>query len=160
MSAEITDIKIANAARNEYDASFVLGGRTFPIKDLGYDDYIEFIKLSKPVVEAVLGAVSVATDEHGEAQVNLEPTGVDFDALIDMAGTNLPRLAWMCCRQSDTRITVDEVKRLARRPMELMDVVLAQIKHNQIVEELAKFFPRLVTSLTTLAPSSMTGETR
>ena len=161
----LTESQIADAVRNDYpEASFTLGqseaARTFPIKDLSYDAYIEFLKVGKPILDLVIGAITVTTDENGDSQIAFNKEAVDLDLVIEMAGTSLPRLAHLCCKQSDPKITVDQVKALARRPMDLLDVVLKQVKHNQLVQEFADFFPRLVTSLSQLAPESTTAATR
>lgn len=158
----LTDTQIADAVRNDYpDDSFALGHgderRVFPIKDLSYDSYIEFLKLARPVMDLLIGSLDVAMDEKGEPTLTIRRESLDLDVLLDVAGTSLPRLAHLCCKQSDPRITVDEVKRLARRPMDLLDVVIKQVQHNKIVQEFADFFPRLVTSLSQLAPESTIG---
>lgn len=155
-----TPEQIANAVRNDHDAFFTLGrggkARQFPIRDLGYDDYLSFIRLIKPVIESAMGAIELKPNELGEVTMSLGEGNFDVGALLDMADDELPRLALICCRQSDASMTVQQVKELGRRPMDLIEIVLKQAKHNQLVEEFASFFPRIVASLSDLAPSSMT----
>jgi hypothetical protein len=61
---------------------------------------------------------------------------------------------WVCCRMSDPKIKIEDVKRLAGRPHVLLEIVLLQIKHNEIVKEFADFFPRIAKALETLAPEA------
>jgi hypothetical protein len=149
---ELTSEQIHNAVRNEYpDKSFQLGDRTFPVKDLSYDDYLEFCDLARPIIESVVGIVDLSMAD-GKSDVEFNPAGLDFNQIIKLAGKELPRMAWICCRQSDPNITIDEVKRLARRPMALLTVVLAQVQHNQMVQEFVDFFQSLAQRVSGLAP--------
>jgi hypothetical protein len=159
----ITDI--AKAARNEPNGSFTLTNshtgdtRTFDIKDLDYDSYIEFCDLARPIILAVSGAIDMAPDPTGEMKLQFTPRGIDFDQLIKLAGTELPRMAWLCCKQSAPNISVAQVKALARRPHVMLEVVLKQIKQNEIVKEFADFFPRIAAGLQDLLPATQSALT-
>lgn len=144
----VTDELISNAVRNDYgdDAVFTLGDRTFPVKDLSYDDYIEFVRLARPIVTGAVAGFDLMSGDFN-------PLALDYEALLELAGKELPKMAWLCCRQSDPKITVDQVKALARRPYPLIDAVLVQVKHNQMVNELKDFFPVVVKRLMELAPT-------
>jgi hypothetical protein len=61
-------------------------------------------------------------------------------------------MAWICCKQSDSKVSIADVKRLARRPFPLIEAVLLQIKHNEIVKEFQSFFPRLGKIIGELVP--------
>lgn len=135
--------EIHNAVRNEHHKHFVLGDREFPIKDLAYDDYLEFIDLARPIIESVADSLNVVGDGAGGSEVKLDPLGLDFQKLIKLAGHELPRMAWICCKQSDPKIAIADVKRLAKRPFPLIEVVLIQVQHNKLIEEFQDFFPRL-----------------
>lgn len=134
---------IHDAVRNEYHKFFSLGDRQFDLKDLAYDDYLEFIDLARPIIESVADSLNVVADNAGGSEVKLDPLGLDFQKLIKLAGHELPRMAWICCKQSDPKISIADVKRLARRPYPLLEVVLLQVQHNKLIEELQDFFPRL-----------------
>lgn len=157
--SELTQSEIARAARNEPVGTFTLKNshtgeeRTFELKDLEYDSYIEFVDLARPIITAVAGSVQ-SKDNHGEFQLAFNPAGIDFGELIRLAGKELPRMALIICRQSDPRIKLEEVKRLGRRPMQLLEIVLMQIKQNSIVQEFADFFPRIATALQELLPAA------
>lgn len=158
--SEITPTQVANAARNDYQTeeghSFTLGDRQFEIKDLDYDSYIEFCNLARPIIAAVSGALELSDgkNNNGEMGLSFNPATMDFDQLIGLAGKELPRMAHICCRQSDPKIKVDEVKRLARRPHFLLEAVLLQVKHNQLVKEFADFFPRIAAAMNDLVPTA------
>lgn len=156
----ITPETISNAVRNEHPnvPAIVLGPegaqREFPLKDLDYDSYIDFCRLAKPIITAVASGMAVKTDEKGEVDLGFNPFDLDFDTLIEMAGENLPRMAWLCLKQSEPKISIGEVKKLARRPQVMIEIVLAQVKHNEMVQEFASFFPRILQALTDLAPEA------
>jgi hypothetical protein len=150
---------IGRALRNDGVASFALTNertgesRTFERKDLGYDEYIEFCELARPIIAAVSGAMDI-NSVGGEVQIGFNPIGLDYGELLKLAGKELPKMAWLCCHASDPKIKVDDIKRLGRRPLVLLEVVLAQIQHNQIVQEFADFFPRIAKALENLAPQA------
>jgi hypothetical protein len=143
----VTEELISNAVRNDYgaDAVFTLGDRTFPVKDLSYDDYIEFVRLARPIITGAVAGFDLMSGDFN-------PMAIDYEDLLSLAGKELPKMAWLCCRASDAKITIDQVKALARRPYPLIDVVLVQVKHNQMVAELKDFFPVVVKRLMELAP--------
>lgn len=164
MSGDLSQSEISRAARNEPVGSFTLKNthtgeeREFELKDLEYDSYIEFVDLARPIIAAVAGAVQ-SRDNHGEFQLAFDPAGIDFGELIRLAGKELPRMALIVCRQSDPKIKLDDVKRLGRRPMQLLEIVLQQIKQNQIVQEFSDFFPRIATALQELLPAAQSAMT-
>jgi hypothetical protein len=150
---------IAQAVRNDAVDTFTLSNpklaltRTFEIKHLEYDAYIEFCDLARPILQAVatgldLGAMS------SDFKLQFNPAKIDFSEIIRLAGKELPRMAWLCCKQTDPKITVDEVKRLGYRPQMLLNVVLKQIKHNEMVQEFADFFPLIAEQFAALLPAA------
>lgn len=150
--------------RNDHNKSFKLGNRTFELKDLSYDDYVQFVKHSGPLVESVVSVIQpvLKNDKDGQLVTDFELSvkGLDMDGLAELAGHNLPLLAQLACKQSDPSITIEQVKDLAmhrdnesRGPMALIEVVLKQVAHNKIVEEIAAAFPRLGSLVADLAPS-------
>jgi hypothetical protein len=161
MSTEITTSEKMRAMRNEPVAEFTLANpvtgesRSFELKDLDYDGYLEFMDLARPIMTACYNAMSVQS-EGGEFKLGLDPSGLDFAELIKLAGKELPRMVWLCCRMTDPKIKVEDVKRLAHRPHVLLEVVLMQIKHNKIVQDFQDFFPRIAQALEALAPAMTT----
>jgi hypothetical protein len=157
MTETLTTSDIARALRNEPAGTFTLSNprtgesKTFDLLDLDYDSYIEFCDLARPIIGAVSGALSMNSD-GGEVKLGFDPLGLDFGELLKLAGKELPRMVWLCCKLSDPKIKVDDIKRLAHRPHVLLEVVLMQIKHNGIVQEFADFFPRIAKALEELAP--------
>lgn len=160
----LTPADIHRAQRNDAVATFTLANPTtgeskeFELKDLDYDSYIEFMDLARPIISAVYNSFAVEND-GGQIGLGFNPVGLDFQELIKLAGKELPKMAWLCCRMSDPKIKLDEVKRLGHRPHNLLMVVLNQIKHNQIVQEFADFFPQIAKAIEDLAPKATANET-
>jgi hypothetical protein len=145
---------VFNAVRNEYpDKSFVLGDRVFPVKDLSYDAYVEFMELSRPILTMLVDSLELK-NQNGEVDVEFNPAGFDVEKLIKLAGNELPRMAWLCCKQSDPNISIQDVKKLARRPQTMVQVVLAQVKHNDLAREFADFFKQIVGQIQELVPAA------
>jgi hypothetical protein len=142
---------IVHAVRNDYPGhEFVLGDRVFPVKDLDYDSYVEFMRLSKSIAELMRDAMDLSDGGDGKMGLNFNLAGLDMNRVIEVAGKDLPKLVLLCCRASDEKVTEKEVKRLAKRPQVLLEVVLIQIKHNKMVEEFVSFFPRIAGRLSDL----------
>jgi len=161
MEQTLTATDVANAVRNEYpDKTFTLGDRTFDVKDLAYDDYIEFVEMARPIILAVSGMLDVKMNETtGEASLDMNPFNVDLNEIMGICKTELPRLAWLCCRQSDPKISIIEVKRLAKRPQVMLLAVMQQIKHNDLIKDFVSFFPQMNQALAGLVPAEMLTKT-
>jgi hypothetical protein len=161
MSLTVSDI--ARARRNEPVGTFTLSNprtgesKTFEMMDLDYDAYIEFCELARPIISECYNAFNVS-NEGGELKLGFDPMSLDFGAILKLAGKELPKMAWLCCKMSEPKIKIDEVKRLGHRPQALLEVVLMQIKHNQIVQEFADFFPRLGKAIEELLPTTLPTE--
>jgi hypothetical protein len=157
--SEITQADIAAAKRNDPIGTFTLANpktgetRTFEMRDLDYDAYLEFMELARPIILAVSGAVSL-NSSGGEIALNFDPAGLDFVELLKVAGKELPKMVWLCARASDKNIKIEDIKRLARRPYPLLEVVLKQVKHNELVKEFADAFPLIAKALENLAPDT------
>jgi hypothetical protein len=156
---EISQSDQLKAARNEGYGTFTLSNpasgdsKSFEIKHLSYDAYLEFCELARPILTACSSALDMGNN-NGEFKLEFNPMAVDFASLLKLAGKELPRMAWLCCRQSEPKITIEEVKHLGYRPQALLSVVLQQIKHNEMVKEFADFFPKIVEQLTALLPAA------
>lgn len=145
--ATLTDDVIHGVVRNDHQIFFTLGSREFPYKDLAYDDYIEFCAIIAPFVEQIFSTAKpkiVDKDGQPELDFDFDTTSLDPKTLVRMGAEALPKLAWLCCRQSDETISIKDVKRLAGgKPWPLLSVVFKQVKHNKIVEDVIAFFPQL-----------------
>ena len=162
MSVEKTEDEVkefaANAARNEWGKTFKLGEKEFEIKDLPYFDYIEFIGLAKPLIVAASSGINKKV-EGGEMGVNFDPSTLDYDELIRLAGKELPKMGFLICRQTDPKIKETEVALLAHRPQRLLEIVLLQVYHNKMVEEFAGFFQRLAGMMSAMIPDVAKAQT-
>lgn len=158
--AELTATDQVKAARNEGYGEFTLTNpdtlesKTFELKHLSYDAYIEFCTLAHPIISAIGTGLAVNNTKTGELSFDFDPTNLDFKELLKMAGDQLPRMAYLCCKQSDPKVTVADVKRLGYRPQVLLNVVLEQVRHNRMVQEFADFFPQVVAKLQALVPDA------
>jgi hypothetical protein len=72
--------------------------------------------------------------------------------MIKLCGKELPRMAWLVCKQSQPKITDKEVAELAKRPQRLVEIVLLQVLHNNMIQEFGSFFQRLTAMVTNLVP--------
>jgi hypothetical protein len=155
MAKKLTDRQKIAAAKNEWGKTFTLGegenARQFELKDLPYFDYIEFVQLVKPVIEIVAGTLDL-TGKHGEMDLEFNPANLDFDQIIKIAGKDLPKMAQIICKQSAPGIKSEEVANLARRPQRLLEIVLMQILHHNMIQEFTAFFQRLTTMATVVMP--------
>lgn len=147
----LTEQQVISGAKNEWGKEFTLGSKTFEVKDLGYFDYIEFIQLAKPLVSVAASALEMGAKD-GEMKVDFNPANLDFDQIIKLCGKELPRLAGIVCRQSEPKITDKQVAELAHRPQRLVEVVLLQVMHNNMIQEFGAFFQRLTGMVTSLVP--------
>lgn len=147
----LTEEQIIAGAKNDWGKEFTLGDRTFEIKDLGYFDYVEFVGLVKPLVEVAASALSMGAKD-GEMTVDFDPSGLDFDQIFKLCGKELPKMAGIVCRQTDPKVTDRQVAELARRPQRLVEVVLLQVAHNNMIQEFGGFFQRLTAMVTSLMP--------
>lgn len=167
----ISDELIHSAVNNDYNKKFILGDRVFDLKDLEYDDYVLFIKLSQPIVESIVGVIQPvimqAKDGKMISDLDLDLSGIDVQVIADLAGYNLPLMTHLCCKQSDPRVTIDDVKKLSmiknssgvRGPLQMAEVIMKQVVHNQMIEEFVNFFPRLGGLIDELALSSKKNST-
>jgi hypothetical protein len=151
MTPEITDHDKIVAAQNEWGKTFKLGDREFEIKDLGYFDYIEFMSLAKPIIKLAAGALEM-DNAGGELKADFNPAALDMDEVIKLCGKELPRMGQLICKQTDPKIKAEEVAILAHRPQRLVELVLMQILHNNMIQEFASFFTRLTAMVTVMMP--------
>lgn len=148
----LTQTDINKAERNEGYGTFKLGTREFEIKHFTYDDYLEFVELVPLVVSSLAKGLEFKADPELGATIGFNPMMVDHAELIKIAKNELVRMAWLCCRASDPRIAVKDVKALVRTPMELIDVVMIFVEHNEMVKTFADFFKRMLSTLAKMAP--------
>jgi hypothetical protein len=117
------------------ETKVMLGNREYKLVHLPYRDYVQFICLVEPALKGVLNGGFVI-DEALEATSIIRP-------LLD----TLPELAWLCLKQTNPKLTVEDVMEYGKTPVALANIVLAQIKHNNMIEEFASFFTQATTLL-------------
>jgi hypothetical protein len=151
--SEITQEQALAAAKNEWDKVFTLGPdkQRFEIKDLPYFDYLEFVTLVKPII--AIGANTIDfKGEGGELDIVFDPTTLDFDKVIAVAGKDLPKLGRLILKQTNPKITAEEAALLAHRPQRLIEIIIMQILHNNMIQEFGAFFTRLKAMVTVMLP--------
>lgn len=151
---EFTVSDQVKVARNEAVETFTLTShdgesRVFELKHLRYDDYLEFCELASPIIAELMGGLKPA-DINGEFKIDFNPLALDFQKLFKLAGRELPRMAWLICKQTEPKITIDKVKELGDRWQNLLLMVLKQIQHNAMIKELTDFLPLVVGQMTAL----------
>lgn len=138
----ISEQQLIRAAVNIPVDKFQLGDRVFDIVDLPYDDYIFFVSYMAPLIEILVTHLS-STGDLRIPGINLSAEYVTPKLLLEMCGTTMPDMVHLMCKQTDPSITVDEVKRLARRPTALATAILRQIQQNGMVKDFADFFAQV-----------------
>ncbi len=143
----LTEKEILAAATNDPSLSpdeFQLGDKKFKVVHLPYDDYVAFLSMLQPFLEGLM---------HNLAEkANVSVPGIalgaapDASSLITFCLKSLPDMACIVCKQTDSSITVGEVKRLGGTPFALAGVVLKQISKNKMIKDFSSFFA-LVTPL-------------
>lgn len=151
MSTEstLTNEQINRAAWNDAVEHFTLGGREFKIVDLPYDDYTRFLSYIAPLMEHIVKKM-VLSQAAGLALpdgIALEPTSFTAFDLLKVCTDNLPQMAQLVCKQTDPFITVEDVKKLAGKPMPLADIIIRQIVQNGMIGDFKDFFERMISML-------------
>lgn len=120
---------------------FTLGSNEYPVLDLPYDDYVLFLTLLQPLLQAATGQLAKAAGLSAAADA-ASPT-----SLITHCAENLPELAHIVVRQSVPLITIGELKAQAKTPFKLADIVLKQIQQNNMISDIADFFVQILPYL-------------
>lgn len=143
----LTKAEITRAAFNDSALSqthFQLGDRTFPVKDLSYDQYTKFLLLVSPLVDLIIGRIGdkVKAEELGLGDLDISLFSVTD--ILRYCGDKLPEMAAICCQASDPTVTPELVKSLTNKPFDLAEIVLKQIIQNNMINDFAGFFARLL----------------
>lgn len=155
---KLTEREIIRAATNDAalsDRTFQLGDREFKVVDLDYDNYLKFLTLMQPLLEAVAGTIA------SHRGVALATTGekISVGALIGYCSTQLPEMARIVCSATDPDINISEIKKLAKTPFKLAEVVITQIEQNNIIRDISDFFAQSLRLLQAVMPQSMSDTT-
>jgi hypothetical protein len=131
--------KLIRAALNLPADQFQLGDRTFNIHDLEYDDYLLFIGHLTPLIEVLAKKVA---EKHGVSipGMDITPESINPTNILRVCGDILPEMVRIMCKYTDPNITVDEVKKLAKKPLPLALAIIKQVKQNKMMEDFADFF--------------------
>lgn len=144
-------LKINRGAFNLDDGFFVLGEQAFPLKDLSYDSYVIFLGYLTPLIEVVVQKIA------GGAGISIP--GIDLNAnafsttnILKLCSKELPEMVHLMCKESDSTITVEDVKKLAGRPTTLVTAIVKQIHKNQMIQDFADFFAQVLSVVKPLTP--------
>jgi hypothetical protein len=148
----ITPENLTRAAVNLPADQFVLGDRTFYIKDLPYDSYIAFISYLTPLVEAVVSRM-MGNSGVSIPGIELQSNAFSASKVLSLCGKELPEMVRLICAQTEPSITIEEIKQLAKKPTVLVAVVLKQIDQNGIIKDFADFFVQVVAVMKPLTPA-------
>lgn len=113
-----------------------LGERTFPVLDLEYDDYVTYMALMEPLLQAVVTAVASRVGVEFGSEISPQ-------SIIKHCAKVLPEMVRLSCKASDPDITVEEVKRLGKTPFVLAAAALQQIVQNNMVKDFQDFFGQI-----------------
>lgn len=132
----MTNEAVAQVVSNDpitSDIEVKLGARTFKLIDLPYDDYVTFTAYLEPLLKAVASGVMGGGAFEGIGSVSASD-------IARYCSDTLPQMVQICLRQTDPRMTVDEVKRLGKTPFKLVPIVVKQMERNNIIHEITDFF--------------------
>jgi len=140
---QLTDAQKTRAAVNDPADHFILGGRTFKIVDLPYDDYLRFILLMEPLVQMLVQSAS----QSGKVSIpgmELDTSSISAMGLARYCGDSLPEMVRIICSQTEPEITVEEIKKLGRNPFVLAKIVILQVSQNGIIRDFTDFFAQIL----------------
>lgn len=141
----LTKQEVTRAALNEPSrTTFTLGERTFPLKDLSYDQYTKFLTLLSPLADGLMSRIGerVAASQIGIE--SLDTSMFSVKDLFDFCGEQLPHLVLIMCQSSDPSVTLEQVKDMGRTPFKLAECVVLQMLHNNIIKDFSDFFGRML----------------
>ena len=110
------------------ETKVVLGTKEYKLVHLPYRDYVQFICLIEPAIKGFFSG-SILIEDTLEASSIIRP-------LLDV----LPELVWLCLKQTDPSITVEQIMKYGKTPTALANIVIAQIKHNNMIQDFSDFF--------------------
>lgn len=141
---KLTEKQVVAAATNAPELSedeVLLGDRVVKVVDLPYDDYVTFLAYLQPAVEAFAAKLGEA------AGVELRGSALPVGDIIRHCCDALPQMALLVCKQTNPEMTIEEVKALGKTPFRLAGVVLKQVEHNKMIQEIGDFFVQVMVLL-------------
>lgn len=145
---------------------FKLGDRTFKVLSLGYDEYLEFCSYLTPLFGAVAGLVSKNIREKQGVEIpgiDLNTDNITPGSLLAFAKKDLPTMVAIICNMEaivseDPTKRVDAlwVKKHAKTPWQLADIVMKQVAKNNIIGDFASFFVQTIPGLMALGIAKKT----
>ena len=146
-TSTLTKEKVLSAATNDSTLSrntFTLGDRTFPLKDLSYDQYNKFLLLIAPLADGLIGRIG---DKVKSQELGIQSLDVSLFSVTDVlsyCGKSLPELALIAVNASDPTITLEQVKAMGKTPFKLAEIVMLQMVHNNTIRDFADFFAQIL----------------
>src|SRR5574343_997869 len=117
--------------------SVTFAGKDYKLVHLPYDDYVQFMALIEPVIGTIINIIN-----SGEFAL----TG--NAGIIKGLLTVLPELVWLSLKQTNSGITLAYIKSNTKSPTELFNIVIAQVKHNDMIKDFSDFFAQINTMMT------------
>lgn len=141
--------QLTKAAFNSAVDEFTLGERTFTIYQLPYDDYCAFMTHIAPLMENICKRIILSKNGGVELPggITIEAASFSVFDLLKICSHTLPEMAQLVCKQSDPTITLDDVKKLAGKPIALAEPVLKQIMVNGMIQDFKDFFAQMISML-------------
>lgn len=160
---KLTNADVTAAATNSpaLAGTFTFGGRSFPVLDLDYDSYLEFMAYLQPLLEGVAGKFAKMrgiTLPDGINLPSLEEGG--FGMIMKFCKKDLPEMTALVCNQEaihneqlDKKVTTAWIKKNAKTPFELVGIVMKQIDKNKMITDFANFFVQIFPMITAATSS-------
>jgi hypothetical protein len=151
----ITATQIAEAATNSPALSHdevEFGGRVFKIVHLGYDEYIIFVDMLQPLFAGIAGSVANKAGVSVPG-ITLMPEA-NAGTLLQFFKKDLPEMAAIVLNMSavandkpEDKVDVKWIKKNAKSPYQLAQIVMLQVTKNRMIEDFASFFVQAIPSL-------------
>jgi len=136
-------VKAAINSPEMSDIKFTLGEKEFKVVDLPYDDYLKFLSYLTPMLEVFIGSLA----STGGVRVMKPTSDINAGSIIKYCGESLPQIVCIVCNQTDPTVTTEDVKKWAKSPFVLCNIVLLQIEKNAIISDFASFFASVLPLL-------------
>jgi hypothetical protein len=146
-TTSLTKTEIVRAALNDSTLSrdtFQLGDKTFPIKDLTYDQYTKFLILLSPLADSLISKAVGSSTQLPGLEGDVDISMFNISDMIRLCGESLPDLALICVHASEPTMTLSQVKELGKTPFALAHIVIAQMARNNMLKDFADFFAQLL----------------
>lgn len=152
--------EIVRAATNSpalAENEFEFAGRKFKVVDLEYDYYMEFLSKIEPLINAVVGKLAGKANLGVPGIALTADSGFSVASLMSFCKKDLPDMVRIICNMQTIAetpagqhvdpsklVTTEYVKKNAKTPWQLAQIVMLQVSQNNIISDFASFFVQVL----------------